>query len=344
MISRILFLLILLLPGICPAQEGETVPASVDEPRQQPEEQPGDPSPDGEGILDRHKKLVDTQVQHVAQWVDSFFSDPNFEAESANTLLRIRPELYYRKEDGLDARLKARVKFVLPNMSRKTSLIIGSDDAVDGFGDNVDDSSQESIVGLQFFGRQTKRWNTSLSLGLRFNEFAAYIGPRVRYLQPWGNRKSISFTQAIRYQSNSYWNTISRLDFNFILGQKYFFRQTFDGRWRGEKSDEEGFRTRISSILTQRLGKGVGLQYDFSTIVHTRPETHVDSYTVALRYRKRTRREWLYYEIVPQISFDHEFDYKFNPGIRLRVEFFYGADSSAKFWKREHEDDEDFRW
>jgi hypothetical protein len=62
-----------------------------------------------------------------------------------------------------------------------------------------------------------------------------------------------------------------------------------------------------------------------------------------LRFRKRARREWLYYEIVPQVSFDHEFDYKFNPGIRLRVEFFYGADSSAKFWKREHEDEEDFR-
>ncbi len=123
-----------------------------------------------------------------------------------------------------------------------------------------------------------------------------------------------------------------------------FFRQTFDGRWRGDKSDEEGFRTRVSSILTQRLQNGAGLQYDFSTIFHTRPETHVDTYTLALRYRKRTRREWLYYEIVPQVSFDHEFDYKFNPGIRLRVEFFFGADSAAKFWRREHEDTEDFRW
>jgi len=328
--------MILLLPAICMAQDEEDVPESVEEQKEQ-EEHPG-------GILDSQKKVVDTQIQRAAQWVDSFFSDPNFEAESAKTLVRIRPELYYRKEQGAEGKLKARIKFSLPNMSRKTSLIIGSDDEVGSFDEATDDSAQESVIGLQFFGQQTKRWNTSLSAGLRFNEFAVYIGPRVRYFQPWGNRRSISFTQAVRYQSNNYWNSISRLDFNFILDGRFFFRQTFDGRWRGEKSDEEGFRTRVSSILTQRLEKGIGLQYDFSTIFHTRPDTRVDSYTLALRYRKRTRREWLYYEIVPQVSFDHEFDYKFNPGIRLRVEFFYGADSGAKFWRREHEDDEDFRW
>ena len=122
--SKVLLLLALLLPGICLAQDEEIEPASAEI-----SEESEDQTRDKDGVLDRHKELVDTQVQHVAQWVDSFFSDPNFEAESANTLLRIRPELYYRKEQGADGRLKARVKFSLPNMSRKTSLIIGSDDA-----------------------------------------------------------------------------------------------------------------------------------------------------------------------------------------------------------------------
>jgi len=44
------------------------------------------------------------------------------------------------------------------------------------------------------------------------------------------------------------------------------------------------------------------------------------------------------------IAFDHDYDYKFNPGIRLRVEFFYGSASSTNFSKRQHEDTEDFRW
>jgi hypothetical protein len=329
-------ILLLALPAASFAQTDD--PESGDAPAVEANEAKDD------SLLDRQKDMVESSVNRAAQWVDSFFSDPNYEAESAQTLLRIRPELYYRDKQGLEARLKARVKFRLPNIDRKTSLVIGSDDAVDEFGDTVDDASEDPVIGLQFFGKKRENWKTSLSLGVKFNEFAGYIGPRFRYLAPWGDNRSVSLTQTIRYQTNAYWNTISRLDLNFVVGDRLFFRQTVDGRWRGEKSDEEGFRTRISSILTQRLKNGAGLQYDFSTFIHTRPQTQVDSYVLSVRYRQRTRRDWLYYEIVPQVSFEEEFDYAFNPGIRLRLEFFYGADSAAKFWKREHEDTDDFRW
>jgi hypothetical protein len=250
MIYRVFLVCLILLPApACLAQdEGRAEDRSPEQ-----VEETKDAEEDKEGILDRHKKVVDTQIQRAAQWVDSFFSDPNFEAESASTLVRLRPELYYRNEQGTEGRFKARIKLRLPNMNRKTSLVIGSDDAVDSFDDSADDSAEDSVIGLQFFGRETKRWHTSLSLGVKFDEFAAYVGPRVRYMLPLSERRAISFTQVLRYQSNSYWNSISRLDFNFILADRYFFRQTFDGRWRGEKSDDEGFRTRIASVLTQRL-------------------------------------------------------------------------------------------
>jgi hypothetical protein len=331
------FSLLALLPAPSLAQDSD---ADADATAAPPTET--DQSATG-AVLDRHKELVESSADRAAQWVDSFFNDPRYESESASTLLRLRPEVSYRKEQGFDGRLKARVKLRLPNIGRKTSLVIGNDDYVDDE-DSVDDTAEDAVVGLQFFGKVRKNLHTSLSLGVKFNEFAGYVGPRFRYLVPWGDKRSVSLTQTIRYQTNNYWYTVSRADFNFITGDRFFFRQTFDGRWRGEKSDDEGFRTRISSILTQWLRNDAGLQYEFSTIFHTRPDTHVDRYTLSLRYRKRTSRDWLYYEIVPQISFEDEYDYKFNPGIRFRLEIFYGADSVAGFRKRQHEDTDDFRW
>jgi hypothetical protein len=333
--KELLLLLVLLSPAIVLAQENNDEAATVE---------PKEETASAKKGIDRHKEKVYTQIQRASGWVDKFFADPNFEAETATSLIRIRPEFYYRKEQGAKGRLKVGLKFALPNLGRKTSLVIGSDDTIDSFGDNSDDSDSEPIVGLQFFGKSTRHWNTSLSVGVKFNEFAGYLGPRVRYQVPWGNDKSIRFTQAVRYQTNKYWNTISRLDLNFVLGGRFFFRQTFDGRWRGERSDDEGFRTRVASIFTQRLQSTAGLQYDFSTVFHTRPDTHVDRYRLSVRYRKQTSRDWLYYEIVPLISFDHDYDYTFNPGIRLRVEIFYGANSSTSFSKRQQEDTEDFRW
>jgi hypothetical protein len=192
--------------------------------------------------------------------------------------------------------------------------------------------------------KETSRWNTSISLGLKFNEFAFFLGPRVRYEDAIGEKGSYRFTQTLRWQTNNAWQINTRLDLNRVISNRLFFRQTFDGRWRGERAEEEGYRTQISSFLTQRLGQQSGLQYEFSTVFHTRPDTHVDKYTVAVRYRKKTRRDWLYYEIVPQLSWEHDYDYKTNPGIRLRLEFFYGGDTMDKFWRRESEDTEEFRW
>lgn len=297
-----------------------------------------------EKLLDRHKIRVDSQAQRAAQWVDSFFFDPNYEAEVATSQFRVRPELHYRQEQDVKARLKFSLKVRLPGIERKVSIVAGNSGEDSTFGDAVDDTTENSVVGLQFFGKSRKSWHTSLSAGVKFNDFAFFIGPRVSYFKSLGDKSSYQFTQILRWQTNNFWQSVSRVDFNHAFNDGYFFRQTVDGRWRGEKSDEEGYRTRISSILTQRLKNSAGLQYDFTTIFHTRPDTHVARYTLSLRYRKRTWREWFYYEIVPEISFEDEFDYKANPGIRLRVEVFFGADKDTQFWRREHEDTDDFRW
>ena len=339
--SPVFILLLIYLLLMSPIVSMASQPAA--EAAQEQAEEQSEPAKE-ETILDRGKYSVDTQAQRAARWVDSFFTDPNYEAEVATSQFRIRPELHYRNEQGAKARLKFSLKVRLPSIERRVSIVAGNDGEDGNFGDTVDDTAEDSVVGLQFFGKKRKSWHTSLSVGIKFNDFAFFVGPRVSYFKSLGDKSSYQFTQTLRYQTNNYWQVNSRLDLNHSFSERYFFRQTFDGRWRGERSVEEGYRTRISSLLTRRLKNSAGLQYDFTTVFHTRPDTHVDRYTLSLRYRKRTRREWLYYEIVPEVSFEDEFDYKVNLGIRLRVEVFFGADRVNEFWRREHEDTEDFRW
>lgn len=337
MLALQLNLLLLLLPTVSSADQAVAATGQV-----QKDEQ-AEPK-NKEGLLERQKLRMETQAQRAAQWVDSFFFDPNHEAEVATSQFRIRPELHFRQEQDVKARMKFALKLRLPNIERKVSLVVGNTGEDSSFGDAVDDTTEDTMIGLQFFGKKRKSWHTSVSAGIKFNDFALFAGPRASFYKSLSDKSSYQFTQTLRWQTNNEWQVISRLDLNHVLSNNYFFRQSFDGRWRGEKSDEEGYRTRISSLLTQRLKNAAGLQYDFTTIIHTRPDTHVDRYTLSVRYRKRTWREWFYYEIAPEVSFEDEFGYKANPGIRLRVELFYGADKGAQFWKREHEDTEDFRW
>jgi len=332
------FVLLLLAPPTI-SQADQAAPEAEQEVTEKPAA-----SAEKTGLLDRQKQRLDSQAQRAAQWVDSFFYDSNHEAEIATSQFRIRPELHYRQEQGYKARFKFSLKARLPNIERKVSLVAGNSGEDGNFGDAVDDTAEDTVVGLQFFGKKRKSWHTSVSAGVKFNDFAFFIGPRASYFKSLNDKSSYQFTQTVRWQTNNFWQINTRLDGNHAFNKRYFFRQTFDGRWRGEKSTEEGYRTRISSLLTRRLENSAGLQYDFTSIIHTHPNTHVNRYTLSVRYRKRTWREWFYYEIAPEVSFEDEFDYKANVGVRLRLEFFFGADENTQFWRREHEDTEDFRW
>lgn len=294
--------------------------------------------------LDRHKVFVDSQVARAGLWVDGFFADSNDVAEATSTQFRLRPEIYYRKEQGAKFKFKAYVKVRIPSLGDKVSFFAGSEDSADDSAGADQDAEDDSVIGLQFFLSDSLKWNISIAAGVKFNDFAGLIGPRFRYYTAMGENSSFRFTQTVRWQTNNYWEVGTRFDWNFLLNERFFFRQTVFGRWRGEDSDEIGYRTRVSSVLSQKLNNTTGLQYDFTTIFHTEPDTHVDKYTLALRFRKRTSREWLYYEIVPQVSFEDEFDYEANPGIRFRVEIFYGGKKTSQFWKRTAEDNESFRW
>ena len=295
-------------------------------------------------FLEREKEWVDSASLRTAQWVDSFFSDPEYEAEMVTSQFRLRPEISYRAEQGFDGTLKASFKYRLPNLERKVSLVGGSSDFDEDFDAAVDDDVNEPAIGLQFFGKQRKEWAYSVSVGVKFNDFAGFMGPRIRYATNWTERTSFRYVQKILWQTNSEWQFRSRFDVNVAINDRFFFRQMVDARWRGEYSDEEGLRTRVSSFLTSRLSRTSGLQNEATAVFHTEPDTHVDEYILALRYRKQAWREWFYYEIVPQVTWEDEFDYKLNPGIRFRIEVFYGASQGQRYWRREAEDTNDFRW
>lgn len=114
--------------------------------------------------------------------------------------------------------MRFRARLNLPNLGRRVSLVAGADEDGGEFDDSVDDSADDGIIGLQFFMKESTRWNTSISVGMKFNDFAFFVGPRFRYTGQLGKKSSYRFTQTVRWQTNQYWQINSRLDLNRALG------------------------------------------------------------------------------------------------------------------------------
>ncbi len=304
----------------------------------------GQPRQDKVGLsrLEMTHLQIEKRVNETSQWFDAFFDDQNYLEEDASTRLRLRPELFFQRKKDVKVRVKVAAKISLPKMSKKASLIIGGDDGTGDFENSVDNTVDDPTIGLQFFAKQSRRWNTSIIAGLKLkNGPAFFAGPRLRFLQPLGERSQFRVVQTIRWFTDNGWDSRTRLDFDHVLKNGIFLRQTIDGRWRADRHDVEGFRTRVSSSVTRSLNRTSGLQYEWFTIFHTKPDNHIDSTTLSLRFRKQSKKdEWLFYEVVPQIAFEDEFGWEINPGIRLRVEIIFGKDNRKG--KRLKEDD--FLW
>jgi len=293
--------------------------------------------------VEKTHRLVERKVNEASQWFDSFFDDQNYLEEDASTRLRLRPELYLQKKEAAKVRVKLAAKVNLPKLSKKASLVIGGDDGAGDFENSFDDTLDDPTVGMQFFGKQSRTWNTSITAGIKLKRgLALFAGPRVRYLQDLGERSQFRIVQTVRWFTDNGWDTRTRLDFDYVFKSGVFLRQTIDGRWRADRHEEEGFRTRVSTSVTQPLKRyNAGLQYEWFTIFHTEPNNKVDSTTLALRFRKRSKQQdWLFYEVVPQIAFEDEFDWEINPGIRLRIEIIFGKDNR----KGKTRKNDDFLW
>jgi len=336
------FGIFLLLPclSFLPTTLCATLPAAAaPEATQSPLDTPGD------NQVDRAQKVMSKSVNDAAKWVDSFFADERYVAEEAYSRVRLSPTVFVEEGEAAEFKFRVNAKVRVPKMSKKLRLVLAgnADDDEDGLGDTTfpdrrtgDDDS--TSVGLQYFFRSKNRLNSSVSVGMKIgsnNVVDFYLGPRLRKtweLDSW----QLRFTERVRWYTDIGWESRTRFDLERLLNHKWFFRGTFDLRWRDEDYTEDGFRYDVGPALTQRLRNKAAIEYQWVNTFKTRPNHSLDQSWLRVRYRQRIWRKWLFYEISPQAAFRNEDDFRVTPGIEFKLEASFGGLEGRKP-KREKE-------
>jgi hypothetical protein len=63
----------------------------------------------------------------------------------------------------------------------------------------------------------------------------------------------------------------------------------------------------------------------WSNSYQTRPIHELTQVALSVAYRHSFWREWLFYEIAPQVRFPRDRNFDVTPGILFRIEMFFGA-------------------
>jgi hypothetical protein len=306
--------------------------------QQRPSQRPETQANTEIGLVDKAHASVSRTVYLTANWLDAFFGDERAVAEENRTLLRVSLRAFSEVGGGLEVDPKINLKLRLPRLSKRLQLEVARDREADFALDAEDPLARRRVrqasfedeeergltAALRYFVKATHSVNISLHGGLRarFGIPIGFVGPRYRkviHFEPWALR----FTQRLRWFTDNNLESNTRLDLERPLAQHLFFRTTTGLSWF---EDENNYFYDLSFFIFQPLSKRRSLGYEWNNFFQVKqPNNHLEEINLRMRYRQNILKNWLFFEIAPQIGFPKDRNFDFTPGIQFRCDLFFGG-------------------
>ncbi len=288
-------------------------------------------------IADTIHTGISRSVLTTASWLDSFFYDPRYAAEENRTQLFVRYEAF--REQGIHTLYFPRVQFKLrfPQFQNKAHLIISGDP--EDVGEETTTGSAEVLpvrtdvtnelstknrpstaLAYSFKADERRNYNARFGLRYRHGKVVSFFRAHYRVLYPIGNW-SLRFTQEFPWWSDTKWESFTDVDLERQFQNKLFFRTSLIGHWY---DNQHGYFYTLSAALVQPLSIHRALSYEWTNNFATRPTNKLNEVVLAVRYRQRIWRDWLYAEIAPQLRYPRDHDFKHLTGIWYRLEMQFG--------------------
>ncbi|MEW5755569.1 MAG: hypothetical protein AB1810_04640 [Pseudomonadota bacterium] len=279
---------------------------------------------------DTHRRLSDAFLA-IPNGIDSFFATTRAEEESNASLMRLSLEPTLNKGNEWSFVARVRVKLVLPHTEKRLRLILESTpeealqeptEGLRGEPSPLDAvKSTEQTAAIQALLRETRRWRVNLSSGIKLH---TPIDPFVR-LRAWGTipleQWQIRLTETVFWYDSVGFGQTTRVDFERPLDEDMLFRASSQATWH---RDDDILHLSQDLNLFYRHSQDRAIAYRLAAIGIDEPSTHVTDYVFDMRYRVRTWRDWLFFEIGPRLHYPKAADFDLTPSLNFKLEAIFG--------------------
>jgi hypothetical protein len=283
-------------------------------------------------VIDWGHDNTSDRVRRLGAWLDEFFADENYEAEVNTSLLRIRLDSFSELYEGTEVDGRARLHLVLPALRKRVRFEILSPGEPDDLeGDSAAATSQpqpgavedKTTAAISYFVKMVKDQSLIIRLGTTFDGYTPnpYVGARFRQLWELNEDWNFRFTQRLRFYSIDGLESRTSFDFERALEDEMLFRTSIDGTWLQEDPD---YFYNVGFALFRPLDEKSAVEYQLVNSFKTDPH-RLDRITTRIRHRQKIWRDWLLFEVAPQLSFPDDRDFKPVPGILFRLEATFGG-------------------
>jgi len=275
--------------------------------------------------VDKSHTVATDSAQSLVQWMDDFFGDPVYDAEKAESFLRLEFENDWLQDEGSDFGVRLRGKVQLPKISQRVELLFGDDDTGAGDREELEDSDR---VSLQVNVSETRRSRFDATLG--WSSSAPKPGVRYRFEDALREDSSYRYVQRLQWTDSDGFFTLAQLDLFQALDSDDMLRWSNRIKW-GEETDGVEWRTRLS--LFQRwyedTERPLAVNYYGLIRGETQPESYIKNYALGTILRRRIYRDFLFFEVEPSANYrkrNYDQDRQFAWQLVLRLEIHLARD------------------
>jgi hypothetical protein len=278
--------------------------------------------------MEAPRDYLSGKVTSFASYIDRFFGGDRHYQESNQSVLqmdltRVAGFNGVRKFD-----LAARLNLRLPVTEGRLHLLIETDPEKNITAEPTPTQGQAVLrnqvvapgsVGLaaRYETAVANVWHFSTDAGLKFPiPIKPFVRTRGSYSAPMGEWR-LTATQSVYWFNTLGVGETTELDLERFISEPVLFRATSTATWL---NDKQNFDLRQDLSIYHTLNDRTALLYQASVIGVSNPAYAVTDYVVLLLYRYRMHREWLFFELSPQLHFPQVMKYQFSPALSMRLE------------------------
>jgi hypothetical protein len=239
--------------------------------------------------------VMNTVFCEPALWFDSFYGSDRVIPEVGGTYVRWRNDFIQVEGQGFKFQTNLNFSVDLPKLSHRLKLTFEGDEdqALQDVLPGAQDEEERNTLGLRLDVKDTNRSKFNISISGK-----PRIRARYRYTYPFSETFLIRFTQEIQNEKGVN-GARTRFDFEKAILPVKLFRATTEGFVTEEFN---GVDWSQAFSLFHRLSQKSSVSYEASAVGITRPETLVTNYRLGIRYRQNIHRDWLFFEVTPDIT------------------------------------------
>ncbi len=258
-------------------------------------------------LVDRVRASTQTRLCNTVGWIDGLFGeDEQYDGQE----FRGKISLGFREDEveGLDPRLRVRIKTKLPNVSKRFNAFLGrveedsyvantevNEDRVNNVGlRSTNDEESEWLFGLGYRGPSADYNGWDYSVGAKISSgFKPYTRAAYRHLHQFDSGNYLKSTQTVFWRKQDGFGISSNADYTRLIGENDIVVTHGSVKYTEELKKLEWFAdTRWHHSFSSKRG--------VSSSIYIRGEAENDvpipEYGVTFTYIQPILRDWLFLE------------------------------------------------